>query len=172
MKKIAVFGGPGVGKSTLAKKMAVITQLPLHALDKLCYEAGGVAVPAEVYAKRHVEILAQPGWLMEGYGSYETLWARLNEADTLVYLDLPLSTQFWWISKRFFTGLLSTPEGWPPRSPMLSSTLASYRHVWLCHKHLTPKYRAFVAQAPASKQVFHLRSPADIAAFLCQLPTR
>jgi len=29
MKKVAVFGGPGAGKSTLSKKLAALTQLPL-----------------------------------------------------------------------------------------------------------------------------------------------
>jgi len=166
MKKVAVFGGPGAGKSTLSKKLAALTQLPLHALDKLCYGAGGAVVPGEVYARRHEEILAQPAWLMEGYGSYESVWQRLAEADTLVYLDLPLRLHLWWVTKRFIKGVFVPPEGWPDDSPLLRGTLSSYRHVWLCHKHLTPEYRAFVVQEAGSKQVFHLRSPADIARFL------
>ena len=166
MKKVAIFGGPGAGKSTLSKRLADLTLLPLHALDKLCYDAGGAIVPSEVYAKRHAEILAEPAWLMEGYGSYETLWIRLAEADTLVYCDLPLVLQLWWVTKRFFKCQFTPPEGWPKGSPLLRSTLTSYRNAWLCHKHLAPRYRAFVAQAGISKRVFHLRSPADIARFL------
>lgn len=166
MKKVAVFGGPGAGKSTLSRKLAGLTHLPLHVIDLLCYDTGGAPVPAEVYSKRHAEILAQPAWLMEGYGSYETLWNRLSEADTLIYVDLPLHTHLWWVSKRFLMAWLTPPEGWPERSPLLKSTLASYRNVWLCHKHLTPRYRAFLEQASHSKKVFHLRSPAEIVRFL------
>lgn len=169
MKKVAVFGGPGAGKSTLSKKLASLTQLPLHALDKLCFEPGGGVVPGDVYARRHAEILAQPTWLMEGYGSYESVWIRLAEADTLIYVDLPLYQHAWWVTKRFLKGMLTPPEGWPDNSPLLRGTLSGYRHIWLCHKHLTPRYRAYVAQSAATKRVFHLLSSADIARFLCDV---
>ncbi|MBV8636219.1 MAG: hypothetical protein JO002_17125 [Burkholderiaceae bacterium] len=166
MKKVAVFGAPGAGKSTLSKQLATMRQLPLYALDMLFYEVGGGEVPPEVYAQRHAEILAQDAWLMEGFGNFETLWPRLAAADTLVYVDLPFMLHAWWVAKRFFKGLFATPEGWPDRSPMLEGTLASYRALWGCHRHLTPKYRAYVRESAASKPVFHLRSVADIAHFL------
>ncbi len=44
--------------------------------------------------------------------------------------------------------------------------MSSYRVVWLCHRHLTPRHRQFVADAAASKRVYHLRSPAGMRAFL------
>jgi hypothetical protein len=47
-----------------------------------------------------------------------------------------------------------------------SSTLAGYRVVRLCHRHLTPKYRQLVATASSDKRVHHLRSPAEIRSFL------
>lgn len=168
MKKVAVFGAPGAGKSTLSRKLAAMTQLPLYALDKLCFEDGGAAVPAEVYAKRHADIMASDAWLVEGYGSADTLWPRLAAADTLVYIDLPFVLHLWWVTKRFFGGWFAAPEGWPERPPMLRSTLSGYRILWLCSKHLTPKYRAYVAQV-SGKSVFHLRSRADIARFLEQI---
>jgi hypothetical protein len=37
--------------------------------------------------------------------------------------------------------------------------------IWLCHTKLTPKYREYVEQAKAMKQVYHLRSLKDIAQF-------
>ncbi len=166
MKKVAVFGAPGAGKSTLSKKLATRARLPLHVLDKLCFEEGGGVVPAEVYAKRHAEILARDEWLIDGYGSYESLWVRFAAADTLVYVDLPFVQHAWWVGKRFFKGLFSPVDGWPDRSPLVKGTLSSYRALWLCHKHLTPKYREYVQRAATAKQVFHLRSPADIARFL------
>ena len=42
----------------------------------------------------------------------------------------------------------------------------SYRVVWLCHRDLTPKYRQLVADAAPSKRVHHLKSPAEMRAFL------
>jgi hypothetical protein len=70
------------------------------------------------------------------------------------------------VTKRLIKGLFVTPEGWPDRSPMWSSTLQSYRVIWLCHRRLTPRYRQLVAEAAVSKRVHHLKSPAEMAAFL------
>lgn len=165
MKKVAVFGNAGGGKSTLAKALAQRTGLPLHVLDLICYEAGGGAVAPEVYAQRHARLLAQDAWIIEGYGSADTLWRRLRAADTLVYIDLPLALHCWWVTKRLLKGWFAPPEGWPERSPLWRSTLGSYRVLWLCHTRLTPEYRACVAAA-TDKRVFHLRSRADIARFL------
>jgi hypothetical protein len=47
----------------------------------------------------------------------------------------------------------------------MKGTLNSYTTVWLCHTKLTPKYREYVEQAQATKQVYHLRSRQDIAQF-------
>ena len=38
MKKIAVFGKPGSGKSTLSKKIASATGIQLHPLDSIAYK--------------------------------------------------------------------------------------------------------------------------------------
>ncbi|HCF29269.1 MAG TPA: adenylate kinase, partial [Cyanobacteria bacterium UBA11049] len=35
MKRVAVFGNTGGGKSTLSKRLYQITGLPLHVLDKI-----------------------------------------------------------------------------------------------------------------------------------------
>lgn len=41
MKKIAVFGKPGSGKSTLSKNLASISGIPLHPLDSIVYKNNG-----------------------------------------------------------------------------------------------------------------------------------
>jgi len=38
MKKVAVFGKPGSGKSTLSKKLALATGIELHAIDSILYK--------------------------------------------------------------------------------------------------------------------------------------
>lgn len=63
-------------------------------------------------------------------------------------------------------GVFVTPEGWPEGSPMIRSTIDSYRVVWQCHRHLTPRYRQLVADSRGAKRVHHLRSAAEMAAFL------
>ncbi|AFY72069.1 hypothetical protein Pse7367_3846 (plasmid) [Thalassoporum mexicanum PCC 7367] len=166
MQKVAVFGNAGAGKSTLSQQIATITNLPLHILDRVQYQPGGVAVSSQEYKQAHAEILASEQWVIDGFGSIDTLWLRLDRADTLVYLDLPLPLHFWRVTKRMITGFFVPPSGWPEHSPILKSSLNSYRNLWLCHRKLTPKYRDYVAQAAKTRRVYHLRSPAQVEKFL------
>ncbi|MBD2533723.1 adenylate kinase [Nostoc flagelliforme FACHB-838] len=165
MKKVAVFGNTGGGKSTLSKRLSQITGLPLHILDKIEFHPGGAKVPHEDYKRIHQEILHTERWIIDGFGSMETLWPRLDDADTLVFVDLPLYVHFWWVTKRFITGYFQPPEGWPQNSPILRSSLSSYRVLWLCHKYLTPKYSEYIQQAQSNKNVYHIRSIKEISQF-------
>lgn len=165
-----MFGNTGGGKSTLAKQLAEITGLPLYPLDLIQFEAGGEPVPHEDYLSAHADILARDAWIVDGYGCAVTIWQRLAAADTLVYLDLPLVTHFAWVTKRFLKAGFVKPEGWPEGSPIWRSTMQAYRVLWLCHRHLTPRYRRFVEEAAHSKRVHHLCSLAEIRTFLRSLP--
>jgi adenylate kinase family enzyme len=164
MKKVAVFGNAGGGKSTLSKQLSDITELPLYVLDKLQYQPGGIEVPHEEYLRSHQLILEQEQWII-GFGSIDTLWERLNAADTLVFIDLPIYVHSWWVTKRFLTSAIKPPEGYPENSPIVKSALRSYRVLWLCHQRLTPKYRKFIDQVRSAKQVYHLRSPKQMRQF-------
>jgi adenylate kinase family enzyme len=166
VKRVAVFGNAGGGKSTLAKRLAELTHLPLYPLDKIQFRPGGGEGPRDEYLKAHAELLQRDAWIIDGYGCIKSAWERFACADTLVYIDLPLSTHFRWVTKRFVKAVFIAPEGWPAGSPMIRSTINGYRVVWLCHRHLTPKYRALVSEARHEKRVHHLRSAAEMNAFL------
>jgi len=166
-RKVAVFGNAGGGKSTLARKLAALTGLPLFPLDMIQYRASG-PVPHEEYLKAHAELLKREAWIIDGFGDRKSAWERFAAADTLIHVDLSVLRHFAWITKRLVKGLFVTPEGWPEGSPMISSTLSSYRVLRSCNRYLTPRYRELVAQASATKRVHHLTSPAAIAAFLAK----
>lgn len=165
MNKVAVFGNTGGGKSTLSKRLGELTGLPWVPLDSIQYRPGGDKVPHAEFKAAHDALLKQDQWIVDGFGSMDTLWNRLATADTLVYLDMPVLQHYWWVTKRFLTGAWVSPAGWPENSSLLKGTLNSYSTVWLCHTKLTPKYREYVAQAKEKKQVYHLRSRQDIAQF-------
>jgi adenylate kinase family enzyme len=168
VKRVAVFGNAGGGKSALARRLAELTRLPLYVLDIVQFPAGGRGgkVSPDEFSKLHAELLDRDEWIIDGYGSVASAWERFTAADTLVYIDLPLYLHYWWVTKRLIKGLFANPAGWPDNSPLWESSMSSYRVIRLCHRGLTPKYRQLVAEMAASKRVHHLRSPAEIAAFL------
>ena len=68
MRRVAVFGNAGGGKSTLARRLAAATQLPLHVIDEMQFRAGRVAVPQEEYPQNHAEMLSRAEWIIDGFG--------------------------------------------------------------------------------------------------------
>ncbi|MEL6470742.1 MAG: adenylate kinase [Cyanobacteria bacterium J06623_4] len=172
MNKVAVFGNAGAGKSTLSRRLADTTGLPWVPLDSLQYLPGGSAVPHAEFVAAHDSLLHQGQWIVDGFGSMDTLWKRLAIADTLIYLDMPVVQHYWWVTKRFLQGAWVSPAGWPEGSPLLRGTLNSYATVWRCHTKLTPRYRDYVETAKETKQVFHLRSRHDIDQFYRTITTQ
>jgi adenylate kinase family enzyme len=166
MKRVAIFGNAGGGKSTLARELAFITGLPLQALDKLKYRVGGGDVPYDEYLQAHTALVNSDEWIIDGFGCIKSVWERFAAADTLIHVDLPLATHFLWVTKRLVKGLFVTPEGWPENSPIVRGSISSYRVLWPCHSRLTPKYRSYVSEAAQHKRVVRLRSRRELKQFL------
>lgn len=174
MRKIAVFGNAGGGKSTLSRRLAEITGLPLYVIDIIQFpngryslgESNGGKISPEAYRKLHAEILGRERWIIDGYGSTASAWERFAAADTLVYVDLPIMSHYWGVTVRFAAGLFKNPRGWPENSPIWESTWDGYRVIGLCHRHLTPKYRQLVDEMAKTKRVHHLRSRREVHAFV------
>ena len=166
MKRVAIFGNAGGGKSRLARELAAITGLPLHVIDKIRWRPGGIEIPHEEYLQAHAALLGRDEWIIDGFESVKSAWERFEAADTLIHVDLPLTVHAWWVTKRLVKGLFVSPEGWPERSPIIRSSICSYRVLWPCHRHLTPKYRSYASEVARRKRVFHLRSRRELKQFL------
>lgn len=166
MKRVAIFGNAGGGKSTLARELAAITGLPLYVIDEIKFRPGGSEVPHEEYLQLHSAVVSRDAWIIDGFESVNMAWERFEAADTLVHVDLPLAVHALWVTKRLFKGLFVDPPGWPKGSPVISSSIQSYRVLWPCHTRLTPRYRSYVSQVAQHKRVFHLRSRQQLKGFL------
>jgi hypothetical protein len=130
------------------------------------FRAGGAKVPQHEFLQARANLLRRDEWIIDGFGNAALVWERFAAADTLIYVDLPLFTHHRWVTKRLIKGLFAEPPGWPENSLLWTSSIQSYRVLWLCHRHLTPKYRRLVTEASASKRVHHLRSPAQIQSLM------
>ena len=166
MKRIAVFGNAGAGKSWLARELAAITGLPLHVIDMMQFREGGAEVPHETFLSAHAALLREDEWIIDGFGTVETAWQRFERADTLIHLDLPLPVLAWGVTKRLVAGQFEDPAGWPKGSPVWQSSLNSYGVLLPCHRALTPRYRQLIAEKAGAKRVVALTARAQMRAFL------
>ncbi len=169
MKKIAVFGKPGSGKSTLSKKLASATGLELHALDSILYKENGEEIDRQSYVEAHESILSSEAWIIEGFGpmnSLDSFNRRLEEADTLIYIELPYSTTYWLVTMRFLKGLFVKPEGWPDGSSVLKGTLESFKVLKLCPKFWNDGFLQRLEKQSVNKSLHVVRSVSELNSFV------
>jgi adenylate kinase family enzyme len=166
MKKIAVFGKPGSGKSALSKKLASVAGIQLHQLDLIVYTKNGDQVERDVYDQAHERILSHDSWIIDGLGPIGSFKKRLAVADTLVYIDLPYWVSYWFVTKRLLKSVFIKPEGWPDGSSVLQGTLQSYKVLKLCPKFWNDEFLMQLEQTSTMKTVYVIRSLAELNSFV------
>ena len=89
MLKIIVIGCPGAGKSTFARKLRDVTGLPLYYLDMLWHKPDQTNISREEFDTWLYEMVKTDRWIIDG-NYLRTLEMRLNECDTVFFMDYPL----------------------------------------------------------------------------------
>lgn len=162
MKRIAVFGKPGSGKSTLSQRLSHKTGIPLHALDQIAYRADGTPVDRQTYDAAHEAILASPCWIIDGLGPIGSFYTRLEAADTLIYIDLPYPVSYWLVTKRLIKGSFVRPAGWPAGSDLLKGTLQSYKMLRLSPSFWNSAFEARLDALSKARQLVVIRSASEL----------
>ena len=170
MKKIAVFGKPGSGKSTLSKKLASVTGITLYQLDSILYKKNGDRVDRKTYDREHGDILSSDSWIIDGFDLIEPFNKRLDAADTLSYIDLPYFLSYYLVTKRFLKGLFVKPEGWPDGSSILKGTLESYKVLKLCPKFWKDDFLQKLEKSSTNKSLYVIRSISELNEFAAKNP--
>jgi len=166
MKKVAVFGKPGSGKSTLSKNLASAIDIKLHSLDSILYKENGDLVDRKTYDEKHENILSSESWIIDGFGPMESFNKRLEAADTLIYIELPYLISYWFVTKRLLKGLVVKPEGWPDGSSVLKGTLESYKVLKLCPKFWNDSFMQSLEKISTSKSLYVIRSVSELNGFI------
>ncbi|MCV2402506.1 adenylate kinase [Marinomonas sp. C2222] len=169
MKKIAVFGKPANGKSTLSKKLALATGIKLYAVDSILYKPNGEEVDRKYYEETHESILSSDKWIIEGFGpmnSMESFNRRLEAADTIIYIDLSYPVTYWLVAKRFLKGLFIKPEGWPEGCSILKGALESYKILKLCPKFWNHAFLERLEKRTEGKSLHVIRSVSALNRFI------
>jgi adenylate kinase family enzyme len=100
VKRIAVIGAGGAGKTRLARALGAALDLPVVHLDAHYHGPGWRPLPPTEWADRQRRLAAADRWVMDGnYAG--TLPLRLARADTVVFLDLPPLLCAWRVVRRW-----------------------------------------------------------------------
>lgn len=166
MKRVAVLGGPGSGKSTIAIALGQKTGLPVYHMDQIHWCSGWVPRETEDKDRMTCEVHARERWIFEG-GHSRTMPERLARADTVFWLDLPVGLRYWRVFKRWLTYRGDTrpdlPAGCPER---LDWEFLSY--IWTSRVRTRARIERLLAEQ-RHLQVYHLTRPAAVAQCLAAI---
>lgn len=167
MRKIAVIGCGGAGKSTFSRSLSEILNIPVYHLDKLNWKTGWVPTPKNEWNNIMNNLVSKEEWIIDGnYGG--TLDIRLRNADTIIYLNMPMYLCIYRIIKRrFMYHRKSRPdmdEGCPEKLDM-----KFINWVWGYNKKQKPSILDTLKNLSMEKNIFILNSPAEADKFMHDL---
>ena len=111
-RRINVKGTSGSGKTTFSKELARRLELPYVELDALHHGPNWSEATAEEFRARVREAMTPGGWVIDG--NYETKLGDtvLSQAETIVWLDLPLGLKLRRMWKRTSRRIRDDVELW------------------------------------------------------------
>lgn len=172
MRRVAIVGNAGAGKSTLARTLGRLLDLPVTHLDLLLWRPGWQPAPREDFEAAHEALLHGDAWIVDGFGSLESVARRLEFADTIIFPDYSLPRLYAWAAKRQVTSLVRPRPDFPENCPQWPKTAALFRLIAALHRDVRPDLLALVERQRATKAVYHVRSPAQMRRFLAALRAR
>jgi adenylate kinase family enzyme len=168
MTRVAVIGNAGGGKSTLCRQLSKTLHIPLFPVDRMQWKPGWAPASYEEIKQQHDQILAHDRWIIDGWGPFDMIEERFAAADTIMFVDHPLSIHYWWAIKRQIACLFAPRPDGPEGCPMLPMTWPLLKMIWTIHATARPKLLKAVRRYRDDKRVFHLTSPRELRRFVRQ----
>lgn len=170
VRRIAVIGCGGAGKTTLANELGRRLRLPVLHIDGFYWHdrpgIGQVESTPEQWRQIHEQLIGGEQWVIDGM-KLGVLPARLAAADTVVFIDLPAWRCLFGIARRRlrYRGRMLPDIGVYDRI-----TVEFIRWIWSFRRAARPRVLALLGAC--SCQVVVLRSRAETRDFLRSLPRR
>jgi adenylate kinase family enzyme len=164
MRRIAVIGCSGGGKSTLARALGARLGLPVTHIDTLFWKPGWVEGDREELRLAVEAVAATDAWVIDG-NFFKASAERFHRADTIVWIDLPRLACLWRASRRAVLGFGRTRPDLAPGCPE-KIDFEFYRYIWTWDHTTRPLAEATIATHGAGARLVRLRSDREAVAWL------
>ena len=150
----------------MCRGLCSVHGLPYFAIDKIQWQPGWTPTPADEYQRTHESLISEECWLLDGYGSWDSVLSRMDAADTIIVVDHPIWVHYWWATKRQVKSLfIGRPDG-PSGCPMWPVTMRLYKMMWWLHTCQRPKLLAEAESRAETKRFIHIQSPSALKRFI------
>jgi adenylate kinase family enzyme len=166
MRRIAVIGNGGGGKSTLARALGKHLEIPVHEVDEVQWLPGWRRAPLDEVAAILDGWAADDAWIIDGFGPWPVIDRRMGRADTIVYVDLPFGTHLWWAAKRQAVSLVRR-RAWAGQSAP-PPPLLLFRTLRRVHA-MRPDLLQLVTKSGRATKLVHLRSPREMTRWIDEI---
>jgi len=173
LRRVAVVGTTGSGKSTLGVRLGALLAAPAVDLDDLVWRPGWRQVPPADLRGQVRAVVDGERWVIAGnyWGVQDLILAR---ADAVVVLDYPLAVVFGRLWRRTFRRALRREECCNGNYERLAEHFFSRDSLllWCLKTHLRcrRRYRALAAQPPSPElRVILLATPWQTERWLARL---
>jgi adenylate kinase family enzyme len=155
MRRVAIIGPGGAGKSRLARELGKRLDLPVIHLDALFWRSGWVEADRAEWEALNRRLVQGESWILDGnYGG--TMEIRLAAADTIVLLDPPPLLCIWRVLRR-------RQRDEPASARRLLRFVA---YIWRYRRTRRPAVVERIVRHGAGKQVHVLHNRRDVQQFL------
>jgi adenylate kinase family enzyme len=165
VRKVAVIGSGGSGKSHVARALGALLHAPVTHLDALYFDETWTPRPIPEFESRQRTLAAQPTWVMDG--NYNTtLPIRLQAADTVIFLDLAPLTCLYAATRRQLTA--TQPQN-PTTGEYNRLTPAVARYILTYRTKMRPKVRNNIATHAPTATLITLTTRRQVRTWLASL---
>lgn len=165
MRRVAVIGRSGGGKSTLARKLGAKLDLPVVHLDVVFWRPGWVESETEPMRERLLAATDGGAWVIDGNFTSRVADLTLGRADAIVWVDQPrslcLRRAIWRSLSQQGRTRADMAEGCDEKFD-----LNFYAYIWNWDRDSRPRMEAAIARFAPGIPLVRLRNDAEIAAFL------
>jgi adenylate kinase family enzyme len=171
MRRVAIIGPSGAGKTTLALELGKRLGIELVELDRLLWKPGWVERPLDECERIQEDALTSDGWVVDS-ASPRGLRSRLHAADTIVFLDVPaILCALRALVRRIRTrGRLRTDMA--PGCPPSRLDRAVVNRLWYVRRYrrdLRPLFLQELSQLTRDHHVVVLRNSRDVRDFVASV---
>jgi hypothetical protein len=168
VKRVAILGPAGAGKSRLARELSEILELPVVHLDRLYWRPNWVPTPEPEWEAIQRGEVQRESWIADGIQEGRVvprLW--LDAADTIVFIDASPLECVWRVTRRRRDSRDSPemPADCEP-APFYRAFPKFLRLQWVYWRTVRPAMLAELTRRKGLQAVAVLRSDEDLQRFM------